>query len=366
MLKQEEEGMVKRFAQLSVAVFLVLALATMATAAPNVAGVTNKGALLVFPLVMNTTHVKTAIFIGNDQTSAVMIKCYWMDQNQDVEDFHFKVTANEPIVFWSDDNDFGPPFSDESMGSLMCWAQDDADQKPVTPPFNHLYGTAMLSSSSAEVMYNAWAFTYSGAAIPITPDGVTLTLNGGVPGRVFDACPKYLVSTFMPDGAAFGTLFGTAYPALALWPCNQDLRQDREGTIVKVKIDAWDEYENKYTGAYQCFKCFYEGFLAGEAGKKTSWPQSFGKEKFTEAVLGNGVARIRVQGVNNELCKYDGKVPVTYDLKKPGLLGLLLYADSGTPPFVPVAGKHMVGAGSYPDGWILYDPAQSVEDAAGR
>jgi len=355
--------MVKRFAQLSVAVFLVLALATMATAASNVAGVVNKGSLLVFPLVMNTDEVKTAIFIGNDQTSAVMIKCYWMDQNQDVEDFHFKVTANEPIVFWSDKNDFGPPFGDGAIGSLMCWAQDDADQKPPTTAFNHLYGTAMLSSTTAEVMYNAFAFTYSGAAVTA---GI-LPLNGGnVPGRVFDACPNYLVSTFMPDGAAFGQFATTAYPAIALWPCNQDLKQDRKGTIVKVKIDVWDEFENKYTGAYQCFKCFYEGFLAGPAGKKTSWPQSFGKEKFTKAVLGNGVARIRVQGVNNELCKYDGKVPVTYDLKKPGLLGLLLYDDDGLDAFVPVAGKHMVGAGSYPDGWILYDPAQSVEDAAGR
>lgn len=358
--------MVKRLAQLSMAVFLVLALATMAAAAANTAGVVNKGALLVFPLVMNTADVKTAIFIGNDQTSQTMIKCYWMDQNQDVEDFHFKVTANEPIVFWSDANDFGPPFADDAMGSLVCWAADDEDLAPKSGPFNHLYGTAMLSSSDAEVMYNAWAFTYAGGAT-----AGFLRLNGVAPppnlARQFDACPKYLVSTFMPAGADLSD-YNTSYPALALWPCNQDLRQDRIGTVVKVKIDAWDEYENKYTGAYQCFKCFYEGFLAGVAGKKTTWPQHFGKEKFGYEVLGDGVARIRVQAAEAKLCVYDGKIDVNKSLK-PGLLGLLLYDADGNDPFVPIAGKHMVGAGAYAGddgGWILYDPAQPVEEAAGR
>jgi len=355
--------MVKRFAQLSLAVFLVLALATMATAAPNVAGVVNKGSLLVFPLVMNTADVDTAIFIGNDQAAPVWIKCYWMDENQDIEDFHFKVTANEPIVFWASEG-FGPPFATDGIGSLVCWVQDDADVKPPADAFNHLYGTALLSSTAAEVMYNAFAFTHSGAAVTAG----TLVLNGGtVPGRVYDACPNYLVSTFVPQGAPFGsaTVAATSQPALALWPCNQDLRQDREGTIVKVKIDVWDEYEVKYTGAYQCFKCFYEGFLAGPEGKQTDWPQSFGKEKFTNLVLGDNVARIRVQAANNKLCDYDGDIDVTYALK-PGLLGLLLYDADGADPFIPIAGKHMVGAGAYTQGWVLYDPATPVEEAAGR
>jgi len=365
--------MVKRLAQVSLAVFLVLALATMATAAPNVASTSNKGSLLVFPLVMATDDVETYFFIANDQVEPIMVKCYWMDDNQDIEDFHFELTANQPRVFSTTDG-IGSPFARdgaEALGSLVCWAQDIYDVKPVK--HNHLYGTAMLSSADFDVMYNASAFR----AGPGTLTAGLLQLNGGNPAVAttweYDSCPNYLVANFVPRKGEFGYNGSKAsYPAMALWPCNQDLKQDRVGTVAKAKIDIWNEYEVKFTGAYQCLKCFHEGYLYDVAGKSKDWPQFFGKEKFEYEHLGGvgiaDVARIRVQAANAKLCNYDSKASgIEVEKLTPGFLGVMLYsATEGADPIVPMAGHTMVGAGAYPFGWVKYDTGGAVEEAGGR
>jgi len=51
MYKHEEESMGKKFVQVSLAILLVLAFASMASAAANVASTSQKGSLLVFPKV---------------------------------------------------------------------------------------------------------------------------------------------------------------------------------------------------------------------------------------------------------------------------------------------------------------------------
>jgi len=361
--------MVKRLAQVSLAVFLVLALATMATAAPNVASTSNKGSLLVFPLVMATDEVETYFFIANDDVKPIMVKCYWMDDNQEIVDFHFLLTMNQPISF-STTEGIGPPFARtgaEALGSLVCWAQDDADVAP--KKHNHLYGTAMLSSALYDVMYNASAFR----AGPGTLTAGLLQLNGGNPAVAttweYDSCPNYLVANFVPYNGDFG--YGgvkDSYPAMALWPCNQDLKQDRVGTVAKAKIDIWNEHEVKYTGAYQCLKCFYEGYLFGDAGKRTTWPQSFGKEKFKkDGILYTDIARMRVQAASAALCKYPSSKGIDVQLFTPGFLGVMLYgADEADDPIIPMAGHTMVGAGAYPFGWVKYDTGGAVEEAGGR
>lgn len=361
--------MVKRLAQVSLAVFLVLALATMATAAPNVASTSNKGSLLVFPLVMATDDVETYFFIANDDVKPIMVKCYWMDDNQDIEDFHFELTMNQPVSFSTTDG-IGPPFARagaEALGSLVCWAQDDADVAP--RKHNHLYGTAMLSSADFDVMYNASAFR----AGPGTLTAGLLQLNGGNPAVAttweYDSCPNYLVANFVPRDGDFGyDGLKTSYPAMALWPCNQDLKQDRVGTVAKAKIDIWNYYEVKYTGAYQCLKCFYEGYLYGAPGKKTDWPQSFGKEKFDVDILADsGIARMRVQAANPALCKYPSSKGIDVAPFTPGFLGVMLYgADEADDPIIPMAGHTMVGAGAYYFGWVKYDTGGAVEEAGGR
>lgn len=352
--------MVRKLAQVSLAVFLVLAMASMAAAASNVAYTSQKGSLLVFPKVINYDTAETYIFIGNDQTSGVYVKCYWMNSKQQVEDFHFWVTANQPIVFTTTDNIYGPPFDDNMSGALTCWAQNAADTAPVK--FNHLYGYAMLTSDSgSNVFYNAHSFMYRGDA------AAALALNGELPLdgiNNYDACPKYLITTFVPHGGALGS--DTAYPDITLWPCKQDLRQDRIPTYTKAKFDVWNWNEVKFTGAYKCFKCWYEGFLNGI--NRTGWANTFdgpgfGEEKFYVGNLSPGsydpeVARLRVQGVASNATVCGGQTALASPL-----LGVMLYGYAEDEnPIQPIAGHNMHGAGYDLTGKIYFDKGEVVPD----
>ena len=375
--------MLKRVALISLALVMVLSMVSMASARPNIAENSKKGSLLVFPKIAvfpggETVGVDTYIFIGNDSTQPTYVKCYWMDQNQSIEDFHFYLTANQPVAFSASEGSeyVGPPFSDNAVGSLVCWAQDEKDQNPAK--FNHLYGYAMIQGPDGNVFYNAFAF-----ALPGTPpvyvegsDTVNLLLNGGT----YDMCPKYLVTNFITGFDS--TLIPNTKPDLTLWPCRQDLRQDRIPTCTKAKFDIWNEHEVKFTGAYQCFKCFFEGFL-DQIGDKTGYLYSrgpgFGGEKFTGDTLRTATARLRVQGVRSTVC--DGNIAGTSNPKTKGcagvnsvntpLLGVLLYGtDVSAPPssiyISPQAGHALMGAGYDDSGFISWNPASTVVEKKNR
>lgn len=399
----KERIMLRRAAFVSLALVMVLAMFTAASAAPNVANATQKGSLLVFPWVMTLGFVNdptnplvdTYIFIGNDQASPTYVKCYWMDSNQSVEDFHFMVTANQPVVFSAGAGASQIlPFGLKSVGSLVCWAQDAGDQNPQS--FNHLYGYALVVNAlnATNTFYNAYAFALRGSA-PVAPNNGTLPLDG----VVYDACPKYLITTFIADP----TLSGYDDPALALWPCKQDLTQDRDPTCTKAKFDVWNGNEVKFTGAYQCFKCYFEGILKDIAAKAsletarsmgpgfggerfsedipwrppTGGP-GFGGEKFTQEVLKTQLGRLRVQGVRSSVCF--GKTgtpsgsylcPDSAHVNTP-LLGVLMYAErwvvydpNDSPPvsfWTPAdRGYTLFGAGQDPSGFIKWDPSIDVE-----
>ena len=169
--------MLRKLAHVSLAVFLVLAFAAMATAAPDVASTSKKGSLLVFPKVVNALpNTETYIFIGNDSTQGTYVKCYWMDQNQSIEDFEFWVTANQPIVFSTNDNEYGPAFGDNRAGALTCWAEALSGTSDTSylkfAKFDHLYGYAMIKSGAGEtpegpyVFYNATSFAVTAGATP--------------------------------------------------------------------------------------------------------------------------------------------------------------------------------------------------------
>jgi len=349
--------MVKRFAQISLAIFLVLAVATMASAAPNVASTSQKGSLLVFPKIISYDGtVETYIFIGNDNTKGTYVKCYWMDENQSIEDFHFYITANQPIVFSTDSlfgNDYGPPFAANSSGALVCWAQNDEDTHPVK--FNHLYGYAMIDSANGSVFYNGYSFAFRGTDAQAAALGDTLPLDAA---NNYDACPKYIVTNFVPDG---GTLVGMQAskvfnPDLALWPCKQDLRQDRIPTYTKAKFDIWNYNEVKFTGAYKCFKCYWEGYLTDIDVSR--WV-GFGDEKFDYLVLGGDVARLRVQGVASSVCKFPTSEATP-------LLGVILYDPAQNAVLQPFAAKTFFGAGYDQTGFVKWDPSEIVYEAAGQ
>jgi len=379
----------RKMAVFSMAIVLVFAMVTMASAAANVTSNSQKGSLLVFPKVVAFTgspEVNTYFLIGNDDARPTWVKCYWMDNNQTTYDFMFYLTPNQPVVFdaLNGHNEYFdiPPFS--GIGTLVCWAQEADDRAPRN--FNHLYGTALIREDNlAWVYYDAYSFGARGANIFTVLDETSGQLNlNGIDG--YDACPLYLVANFIPEGASLAP----AKPDLTLWPCKQDLRQDRIPTCTKAKFDIWNENEVKFTGAYQCFKCFFEGYLT-DIGYKVTDRQKFmayrgpgyGGDKFSRLVLQTDIARFRVQGVYSSVCISQNSTFQTVTAKTKGglpcpnisadgtksaaftaawgrsnditpLLGVLLYAEDkvitnpGIPAEVgisPKAGYTLHGAG---------------------
>jgi hypothetical protein len=321
------ESMFKKTLVFSLAVALMLmGLCSVASAAQNVTNVSQKGSLLIFPKIDTSTigttgfYRDTIVMIGNDYYTEQWIQCYWVDQLQRIQDFMFRLTPNQPIWFRASDGTgtgsaddpnvsspiMVPPFfpGDYTVGELKCWAVDASGANQVA--FNHLYGNAMIFDSvhAAAFEYNAWAFTARGVAqgSPVGTGG-TLVLSGA--NNAYDACPQYLLFNFfakdssidLDPPAATATFVETD---LTLVPCFQDLRQDRVPTCTKAKFDIWNENETKYTGAYRCIRCWFEGYLDQIAVQTPG--KGFGGEKFVYKYLHTTVGRFRVQGVASTVC----------------------------------------------------------------
>jgi len=402
----------KKPAFISLAVVLVLAMTAVASAA-NLAGTSKKGSLLVFPKIEvfadpdnGTVFIDTYISIGNDQSAAVTVKCYWMDFNQIIDDFEFSMTANQPVMFTASQysepdwitkgNVQVPPF--RGMGSLVCFAvtRDGGNQLK----WNHLYGSATIVYWPTDPLpqvaqYNAYSF-----AVPNVVGDIPgqLDLNGSATAG-YDACHQYLVANFYPAALYFGPPFppmGMWRPNLTLWPCKQDLRQDRTPTCTKAKFDVWNENEVKFTGAYQCFKCFFEGFLddIGTDDTNTDWTKlfypappkgyqrgpGFGWSHFIQTTLRTDTARFRVQGIRSSVCDgntrgcVDSSGAAVNSVNTP-LLGILSYgyaADmdpmTGAQVGVTGSGSPVFGAGigdvaaKGGPGFIKWDVAGSVDE----
>jgi hypothetical protein len=314
-----------------------------------------------------------------------------MDNNQTIEDFQFTLTPNQPVffrAFYGGGNETSltvPPF--QGVGSLVCFAVDDQGANQIR--YNHLYGNAMIQMGEEVVfspVYNAYSF-----AAPNGVQGASIGTPGqlALDGSVYDACPQYLVTNFFA-APSFGEDKHTVYPLvfpwrpdLTLWPCRQDLRQDRTPTCTKAKFDVWNANEVKFTGAYQCFKCFYEGFL-DEIGFKTPTAArrdifgdntqrgpGFGWEKFTIDGLDTVAARMRVQSIASSVC--DGKIRgcgATKTVNTP-LLGVMMHVqDSGIInsnnakiPIVPTAAFTLFGAGNDNSGLVQWDVAGPTPEA---
>jgi len=382
--------MLRKLMFFSLAMVVVLAgVVGMASAAQNVANTTQKGSLLIWPKIMvegiDVPTVDTIIYLGNDYYQDVWVKCYWVDQFQNIEDFQFRLTPNQPVMFsafYGDDfGTFGgsvtvPPFGNE-LGELKCWAVNAAGDSQIA--FNHLYGNALIkvndpTLAGGTVVYNAWSFTAQGVhqGDPVgTAGNLQLTgLDGG-----YDACPQYVVANFSP----FGTdITDGTYPDLTLVPCKQDLRQDRTPTCTKAKFDIWNANETKFTGAYQCTKCWFEGILE-YIGTDRSFYNTFygtktgyGGDKFSLFALKTWADRFRVTGVASTVCNKKFVTPGNPDLCTGGqvaspFLPLILYGpSSGVDLVFPYAGFTPHGAGADGSGFILWDPAGDTPTAPPR
>ena len=104
---------------------------------------------------------------------------------------------------------FVPPFEDK-YGELKCWAVNVEGDAQIN--HNHLFGTATIYDYQAGTAweYSSWNFIarvrprngkpVRGAKIG-TPGEIRLT--GQNDGKSYDACPQYVLGTFMADGFCF-------------------------------------------------------------------------------------------------------------------------------------------------------------------
>jgi len=356
--------MLRKMAFIAMAMVLVLGtVVSMASAAQNVANTNQKGSLLIWPKIATFDGFRTIITIGNDYYGEVWVKCYWVDQEQEIQDFMFRLTPNQPVYFDAATGEGGvmtvPPFPG-TVGELKCWAVKPEGDNQIA--FNHLYGSAIVIEDFMTAFeYNAWSFTARGVAQGTNVGtGGNLLLNGLAGG--YDACPQYLVENFISSRQA--EAMGRE-PYVALVPCKQDLRQDRYPTCTKAKYDVWNENETKYTGAHRCIKCWFEGALDQIDVYTPGNGFGYGADKFTWTGLHTFLARFRVTGVAstvcvrkflngvNDRCTLPGQ-PIAGQVNSP-LLGVL-YHDiryDGLPPMLIGTTPHTAGADG--SGFVLWD-----------
>jgi hypothetical protein len=310
-----------------------------------------------------------------------------MDSDQNAWDFEFQLTANQPAWFSAktgqgskDISEFG----DNKTGELKCWAIDIDPPAPATTEikkkFNYLYASAIIVESLplvAAYEYQAWAFNLATLGTPNGP----LTLDGAE----YDYCPAYLVYNFWAaddDGYGFA---GSS--TLSLAPCQQDLRQDRAPVCTKAQFDIWNENEIKFTGAWQCVKCYFEGELEGigsliwnkcDLGVKCK-KTGVGGNKFTEHILHTNIGRFRVTPslstqCNSVFAKFgqDGKTPVDVCSGNQGkypFLGVLvteLSSNIGPLAIDTYAATTGTGAGQFTAGTQVKWDAADVNAAVKR
>jgi hypothetical protein len=384
-------------------VWLLVGVCTIASAAQNVGNASQKGSVLIFPKI-DTTNIEsqgiardTIIQLSNDYSRGVMVKCYWVNHDQSIQDFMFLVTITQPVWFrasdglgtgsyWGDpaaSNEMTvPPFfgadDNGSVGELKCWAVDFEGANQIS--FNHLSGTATVLDYKqlTAYQYNSFNFTARGVALNTkVGTGGDIVLSGA--NLQYDACPQYVVFNFFSlspgllgnndgiDGTIAidggGQVIKFNKTDLTLVPCKQDLRQDRVPTCTKAKFDIWNENETKYTGAYQCIKCWFEGYL-DQFGITDKY--GFGGEKFTWYGLHTAMGRFRVSGVNSTIC--NGFNSLCKSQVTSPFLGITSTQVQFLPPSGPseLVAATGAGAGTGEVSHILWDVGQVAPEIPGR
>jgi hypothetical protein len=342
----------------------------------NVANTSQKGSLLIFPLINVDTEdsSNTLIEISNDQNSKVHVECNYVNERKDRVDFDFtltgKATASWEVLTGS--GDIAAPLfpsggtfpGNPRRGELICFATDVAVQNQIA--FNHLTGTATvvaLADTDARqakqaFRYNPWSFVARDATgLPAADNTIQgtpgdLQLTGANDGRSYDGCPAYNIVNFMPNGA---TLDGVATldNDLVGVSCNQDLRQDFLLHTTKLKFTIWNVNENSFTGTFICVDSVFSVGLGG--GDRPAG--LINGTNFDFSVLRTDNARYQVKGVASTQCPV---VPFgTTEIS--GLLGVAtssLAIGGGTVEDAEV-GSTTHGAGLLP-GFILWDTAGTV------
>jgi hypothetical protein len=298
----------------------LLALASLAQAAPNVTNVSQKGSLLIFPDVRIDDEWNTVIRIQNDGNLAVDVLCYWMDGNKNRVDFRFSITKTQAVWFdarsgsgtyqvnkfpqvkanGKDNPYLVSPGKTEStdgaepylQGMLICWAVSETGRDQVK--WNHLSGNALVYSPlEGAYDYAAYAFFVPNGHDKSQPgEGGGLVLDG----VVYDSCPLYQIGQFSPEDAVDVERNGPLNLGnrLAVSACDLRLNQDWIPTYTKLQFDVWNEYEVKYTGAFECSDSWHETSFGDDLDA--------GAGNLDFDTLGTWAGRYRVQGVSSSQC----------------------------------------------------------------
>jgi hypothetical protein len=371
-----------------------------AFAAQNVANTSQKGSLLIFPLIdvrtgATTPDITTTIVdISNDQNLTVNLNCNYINDKKGRVDFHFNISPKGSVSFdvlthsgsiapppWPTGGTF--PQGNALVGELICFAVDGPGANQVR--FNHLTGTATVvrfddadaNQTRQAFKYNAWAFTARSALAVPPPDNSpvgtpgTIVLSGGGDGT-YDACPQYLIANFSPGGIV-GTranvLGGVTYRNnfLSISSCFQDLTQDFTLHLEKLQLTVWNEFEEEFSGAYQCSDSVLTFGL-----ETADVPVNSDLSNFTYNTLGTHNARFEVDGIPSSQCA--GTEPLGAATPDTGNVGVLVTSIGigDTDELGGVEGKDaeigntIHGAGLLP-GFILWNPNRSiVPEVVGR
>ncbi len=249
-----------------------------------------KGSLLIFPLIDVTDGRDTLIRITNDFTRAVTLKCYYQATDSSDyrvkyrNDFTFDLTRTQPAHWWARTGRSagyarsgftlrpfanltyaGPAGIDGTVsvkkierGELKCWAMSEDLQTPIS--HNHLTGTATVFDfqTGQAFEYNSSSFQ----ALPLdgapgTPVGTVnaaersakLGLNG-LPGN-YDFVPRMTIGNFTPVGKDFDGI-GTHWVKLYLSGGRQDLAQGAPAVVTKYAFTFFNQDESQYTGEHVC------------------------------------------------------------------------------------------------------------------
>jgi hypothetical protein len=356
------------------AFLLVAALGARPTLAwQNIANTSQKGSLLIFPLISvdRTDLSDTFIEVSNDETGPVHIECSYINEAKGRVDFDFTLTA-KATASWEaffGDGLGAPPFptngtftpSNPFRGELICFAVDAGGANQIA--FNHLTGTATVvntdDADAAQVKqafrYNAWSFVARNKSDLAEADNViqgtpgVLQLTGSGAGN-YDACPLYNIANFNPNGATDAAdLVTTRDNDLSVVSCNQDLRQDFVLHLTKLQFTTWNANENSFTGSYQCIDSVDTVGLSSADN-----PSLVAPSNFDFSTLRTPNARLQVQGVASTQCPKS---------ESAGLLGVITSSLGILDPREDAElGSTTQRAGLQP-GFVLWDPASGTVPA---
>jgi len=351
-------------------------VAGSAFAAQNVANTSQKGSLLVWPLVTvnpggENGPQDTLIEISNDGIGKIHVECEYVNERKGRVNFDFdlsaKKTASWDVGTLTGDQVHAPPFPTNQgnpafyrgnvyRGELICFATDAGRQFQVA--WNQLTGTATVinlhdlgaSQPRQAFKYNAWAFSARGAN-GLAADNKNVAQ--GAPGRLdltgadaagaYDACPAYNIANFMPNGARLGNV-RTLDNDLAVVSCNQDLREAYKIHRTKLEFTVWNSHEDSFTGAHACV----DSVNTISLGVNDRVTQG---SNFDYSTLQTRNARFQVRGIS-------ATPPCPAPTGAAGLLGVLISSiaiGAGDREAAEI-GNTLQGAGLQA-GFVLWDPS---------